>query len=171
MDAIAAGYPNSLSRRAAYLLSTEERMKALFATANDYTLALVRLVLGIVFFMHGAQVTLAWFGGYGFHATMHFFTAVLGIPAVFGYLAIVAQFFGGIGLIVGLLSRIAAFGIAMTMLVAVLTVHLHNGFFINWSGTQKGEGFEYHLLAIAICVLIMVKGAGAVSLDRLLAKA
>lgn len=146
-------------------------MKALFATANDYTLALVRLVLGIVFFMHGAQVTLAWFGGYGFHATMHFFTAVLGIPAVFGYLAIVAQFFGGIGLIVGLLSRIAAFGIAMTMLVAVLTVHLHNGFFINWSGTQKGEGFEYHLLAIAICVLIMVKGAGALSLDRLLAKA
>lgn len=146
-------------------------MKALFATANDCTLAFVRIVLGVMFFMHGAQVTLAWFGGYGFHATMHYFTTVMGIPAVFAFLAIVAQFFGGIGLIVGLLSRIAAFGIAMTMLVAVLTAHLHNGFFMNWSGSQKGEGFEYHLLVIAVCILIMVKGAGALSLDRLIAKA
>src|SRR5271154_2602189 len=95
------------------------RMKSLFNTANDHTVALVRLVLGIIFFMHGAQKTLAWFGGYGFHSTMNFFSVELGIPAVFALLAIAAEFFGGIGLIVGFLSRIAAFGIAVDMLVAV----------------------------------------------------
>ena len=146
-------------------------MKSLFATADDYTLAFVRLVLGIIFFIHGGQLALGWFGGYGFHATMHVFTTVLGIPALFACLAILTQLFGGIGLIVGLLSRLAALGIGIIMLVVIFTIHLHYGFFMNWSGTQKGEGFEYHLLAIAICVLITVKGAGALSIDRLLAKA
>jgi putative oxidoreductase len=146
-------------------------MKSLIATTNDYSLALARVVLGIIFFMHGAQKTLAWFGGYGFHATMHFFTTALGIPAVFAALAIAAEFLGGIGLIVGLLSRIAAFGIAVEMAVAVVLVHSHNGIFMNWAGTQKGEGYEYHLLAIVLCVLIMVKGAGAISADRALTKA
>jgi len=145
-------------------------MKSIFNTANDHTLALVRLVLGIVFFMHGAQKTLAWFGGFGFHATMHFFTVDMGIPAVFAFLAISAEFLGGIGLIVGFLSRIAAFGIAVNMLVAIAVVS-HNGIFMNWYGTQKGEGYEYHLLAIALCILIMVKGAGALSVDRALTKA
>jgi putative oxidoreductase len=127
-------------------------------------------VLGIVFFIHGAQLTLGWFGGYGFKGTMHFFTTQLGIPAVFAALAILAQFLGGLGLIVGLLGRIAAFGIAATMLVAVLKIHLAVGFFMNWSGTQKGEGYEYHLLAIVLCLLIMVKGSGALSIDRALSK-
>src|SRR5271165_5859096 len=131
----------------------EPPMKSIFNTANDHTLALVRLVLGIVFFMHGAQKTLAWFGGYGFHATMHFFTVDLGIPAVFALLAIAAEFLGGIGLIVGFLSRIAAFGISVNMLVAILMVHIHNGIFMNWFGNQKGEGYEYHLLAIVLCIL------------------
>jgi putative oxidoreductase len=146
-------------------------MKHLFSTANDHTIALVRLVLGIVFFMHGAQETLAWFGGYGFHSTMNYFTAHMGIPAVFAFLAISAEFLGGIGLIVGFLSRIAAFGIAVDMLVAVILVHARNGIFMNWHGTQKGEGYEYHLFTIALCVLIMVKGAGALSVDRVLTKA
>ena len=127
-------------------------MKNLFNTANDHTLALVRLVLGIIFFMHGAQKTLAWFGGYGFHSTMHFFTVEMGIPAVFAFLAITAEFFGGIGLIVGFLSRIAAFGIAVNMFVAVCMVHVHNGIFMNWYSHQKGEGYEFHLLAIALCI-------------------
>jgi putative oxidoreductase len=146
-------------------------MNKLFSTANDNTLALVRLVIGVVFFMHGAQKTLAWFGGYGFHATMHFFTTQMGIPAVFAFLAISAEFLGGIGLILGFLTRIAAFGIAVDMLVAVTLVHARNGVFMNWYGNQKGEGYEYHLLAIAICILLMVKGAGALSVDRALTKA
>ena len=145
-------------------------MKSLFNTSNDHTLALCRLVLGIIFFMHGAQKTLAWFGGYGFHSTMNFFTTQMGIPTAFALLAIAAEFLGGIGLIVGFLSRIAALGIAVNMLVAIFMVHAHNGVFMNWYGNQKGEGYEYHLLAIAICILIMVKGAGALSVDRALTK-
>ena len=146
-------------------------MKKILATTNDTTLAICRLVLGIVFFIHGAQITLGWFGGYGFSGTMHFFTAQLGIPAVFAALAILAQFLGGLGLIIGLLGRIAAFGITAVMLVAIVKVHIPVGFFMNWSETQKGEGYEYHLLVLALCLLIMVKGSGALSIDRVLSKA
>jgi len=144
-------------------------MKSLIATTNDHTIALARLMLGVVFFMHGAQKALGWFGGYGFHSTMHFFTG-MGIPTPFALLAISAEFLGGIGLIVGFLSRIAAFGIAVNMVVAIFMVHLPNGIFMNWFGNQKGEGYEYHLLAIALCILIMVKGAGALSVDLALTK-
>jgi putative oxidoreductase len=146
-------------------------MKQLLATTNDTTLAICRLVLGLVFFMHGAQFTLGWFGGYGFTGTMHFFTTQVGIPAFFAALSILAQFLGGLGLIVGLLGRIAALGLAITMLVAVIKIHLAFGFFMNWFGTQKGEGYEYHLLVLALCLLIMVKGSGAFSIDGVLSKA
>jgi putative oxidoreductase len=100
---------------------------------------------------------------------MGFFTG-MGVPAPLAFLAICAEFFGGIGLIVGLLSRVAALGIITNMLVAVATVHLHVGFFMNWAGTQKGEGYEYHLLAIALGLLIAVKGGGALSVDRSLSR-
>jgi putative oxidoreductase len=141
--------------------------RKLFVTVNDHTLALVRLVVGIIFFAHGAQLAVDWFGGYGWTASIAGF-AKSGVPPAFGALAILAEFLGGIGLIVGFLSRIAAFGIAATMIVAVLKVHLPNGFFMNWQGTQKGEGFEFHLPVIAIAVMIMLRGAGALSIDRLL---
>ena len=144
--------------------------RKLLTTSNDLTLTLVRLVLGVTFFMHGAQKMLGWFGGYGFHATMGFFTQQMGIPAPLAFLAICAEFFGGLGLIVGLLSRIAALGIIVNMLVAIATVHHVNGFFMNWSGQQKGEGYEYHLLAIALAIVVLVKGAGALSIDRLLTR-
>ena len=142
-------------------------MRKLLSTPNEFTLTIVRLVLGIVFFAHGAQKMLGWFGGYGFHGTMGFF-AHMGIPAPFAFLAICAEFFGGLGLIVGLLSRIAAFGIICNMLVAIFTVHVHNGFFMNWAGQQRGEGYEYHLLAIALLLIVLVRGAGALSIDRAL---
>jgi putative oxidoreductase len=132
--------------------------------------ALVRVTLGAVFFAHGAQKALGWFGGYGFAGTMSFFTETMHIPALFAFLAIMAEFLGGLGLIFGALTRLAAFGIAATMLVAIATVHLPFGFFMNWSGAQKGEGFEFHLLVLAMTVLLMIKGAGAASIDRLLAE-
>jgi putative oxidoreductase len=138
-------------------------MKRLLVTSNDGVLTLMRLVLGIVFFLHGAQKVLGWFGGFGFSGTMHAFTGMMHIPAPFAFLAILAEFLGGIGLIVGLLARVAAFGIAMNMVVAVAMVHL-----ANWYGNQKGEGYEYHLLAIVIALTIMVRGAGAFSVDRAL---
>jgi len=143
-------------------------MRKLLQTPNDQVLTILRLVLGIVFFAHGAQKMRGWFGGYGFTGTMGFFTGMLHIPAVFAFLAIAAEFFGGLGLIFGLFTRVAAFGIFCTMLVAVVMVHHQFGFFMNWAGTQKGEGFEFHLLALAITAFLMIRGAGAASVDRLL---
>jgi putative oxidoreductase len=143
-------------------------IRKLIATDNDSATTILRLVLGVVFFAHGAQKMLGWFGGYGFSGTMGFFTGVMHIPAVFAFLAIAAEFFGGLGLIVGLLTRIAAFGILCNMIVAVAMVHHQFGFFVNWTGAQKGEGYEYHLLALAIAAFLIIRGAGAASVDRLL---
>jgi putative oxidoreductase len=145
-------------------------LQLLFKTDHSFTSFLVRLTLGIVMFAHGAQLALGWFGGYGYSATMGFFTQQMHIPALFAFLAIAAEFAGSIGLIVGALSRVAAFGIAATMVVAILTVHTANGFFMNWAGAQKGEGFEYHLLAIALALVVMINGAGKWSLDGLVAQ-
>jgi putative oxidoreductase len=125
-------------------------------------------VLGVIFVAHGAQKMLGWFGGYGFTGTMGFFTNVMHIPAVFAFLAIAAEFFGGLGLIFGFLTRIAAFGIFFNMIVAIAMVHRQFGFFMNWAGAQKGEGYEYHLLVLAITAFLMIRGAGAASIDRML---
>jgi len=145
-------------------------LRKLMATDDAATTAILRLVLGIVFFAHGAQKLLGWFGGYGFTGTMGYFTGALHIPAFFGFLAIMAEFFGGLGLILGLFTRVAAFGIAVNMLVAVDMVHIRNGLFMNWLGAQKGEGFEFHLLVLAIATFLIIQGGGAVSADRKLSR-
>ncbi len=144
-------------------------MKALFQTHRDYLLTFLRLVLGVTFLAHGSQKVFGWFGGFGFTNTMHYFEH-LGIPAAFAFLAIAAEFAGGLGLIFGFLSRIAAFGIGVEMVVAIAKFHAANGFFMNWTGTQKGEGFEYHLLTLALIIAILVRGAGAVSIDSWIAR-
>jgi putative oxidoreductase len=144
--------------------------RKLINTTDDSVMTVLRLVLGVIFFAHGAQKTLGWFGGYGFSGTMGFFTNAIHIPAPLAFLAICAEFLGSIGLLVGLLGRVAAFGIACNMVVAVVMVHRHFGLFANWFGNQKGEGIEYHLIALAICLALMVKGSGAFSIDRALSK-
>jgi putative oxidoreductase len=141
-------------------------MKNILKTTDSYFPTIARLTLGVVMFPHGAQKVLGWFGGYGFSGTMGFFTGQMHIPALFAFLAIAAEFAGSLGLITGFLSRIAAFGIAVNMVVAVVTVHGANGFFMNWYGSQKGEGFEYHLLAIGLALIVMIAGAGKASIDR-----
>ena len=143
-------------------------LRKLIATDDDVASLVLRVVLGIVFFAHGAQLALGWFGGNGFSATMQFFTQNMHIPTVFAFLAIMAQFLGSLGLIVGLLTRVAAFGIAVVMLVATVMIHLPVGFFMNWFGNQKGEGYEYHLLAMVIALALMIKGGGKASIDRAL---
>jgi len=125
---------------------------------------ILRITLAVVIFPHGAQKVLGWFGGHGFKGTMKYFTDS-GIPAVFALLAIAAEFLGSLGLAVGLLTRVAAFGIACVMVVAIVTVHWQHGFFMNWYGNQKGEGFEYHLLVLGIAITLITVGAGAWSLD------
>jgi len=143
-------------------------LKKIMRTNWDVSLLILRVVLGIVFFPHGAQKMLGWWGGGGFEGTMGYFTGQ-GVPYVLALLAILAEFLGSLGLIVGLLTRVAAFGITCVMVVAIFMVHLPNGFFMNWSGKQAGEGFEYHLLVLAITVVLMWRGAGAYSVDRKLA--
>ena len=144
-------------------------LSLLFKTNNSTAPLVARLMLGFVMFPHGAQKMLGWFGGHGFSGTMGFFTGTMHIPAVFAFLAILAEFAGSLGLITGLLSRVAAFGIATNMVVAILTTHAANGFFMNWFGNQKGEGFEYHLLAIGLALIVLIHGAGKASLDALIA--
>ena len=141
------------------LLKTHDRIEPL----------LLRLFLGIVFFPHGAQKVLGWFGGHGFAGTMGAFTQQSHIPALFAFLAIAAEFAGSLGLILGLLTRVAAFGILANMLVAVAMVNSKFGFFMNWSGKQPGEGFEFHLLAIGMALALIFAGGGKPSADQALA--
>lgn len=144
--------------------------KKIISTDAGLVPLILRLTLGIVMFPHGAQKALGLFGGPGFSGTMGFFTEQMHIPAIFALLAIAAEFLGSLGLIVGLLTRVAAFGILSVMAVAILTVHAKVGFFMNWYGSQQGEGFEYHLLAIGLALALIVTGGGCGSVDRKLSK-
>jgi putative oxidoreductase len=143
--------------------------KKLISTENDIATAVLRIMLGVVFFPHGAQKVLGWFGGYGFAGTYDAFTNKMGIPGLFALLAFAAEFLGSIGLVFGFMTRLAAFGIFCVMAVAVKMLHWQHGFFMNWFGQQKGEGFEYHLLVMAIAAALMIRGAGAYSVDGALA--
>ncbi len=140
-------------------------LRKLMQTDDDAGMLIVRVFLGLVMFPHGAQKLLGWFGGHGFAATMQGMTS-MGLPAVVVLLVILAESFGAVGLISGFLGRFCAFGVFCVMAGAIFTVHLHNGFFMNWEGTQKGEGFEYHLLAIGMAIAVMIKGSGQASIDR-----
>ncbi|MEO6183995.1 MAG: DoxX family protein [Verrucomicrobiota bacterium] len=143
-------------------------MRKLFKTNDELAPLILRLGLAVVMFPHGAQKVLGWFGGYGFSATMSSFTEKMHIPAPFAFLAILSEFGGALALFFGLLTRISAFGIGVTMAVAIFMGHAQNGFFMNWSGKQAGEGFEYHILAIAIALALMCQGGGKLALDSLI---
>lgn len=138
----------------------------MLSTSRDPLLLLLRLILGAIFFGHGAQKALGWFGGSGYHATMHAFTAGMHIPAFFAFLAIAAEFAGSLGLIAGFLTRVAAFGISIVMLVAIFKVHLGNGLL----GSPGHAGYEFPLALLGIAVLLLVRGAGALSVDRALSR-
>jgi len=143
-------------------------LKWMLGTDGDWVITMVRIVLGVVFFAHGAQKALGWFGGAGLQTTVQVFREHLRIPAPLALLSVAAEFLGGLGLIVGLLSRIAALGIAVVMIVALLAVHRKFGFFMNWYGEKQGHGIEYHVLVLALALAVMIKGGGAFSLDQVL---
>jgi putative oxidoreductase len=144
--------------------------KTLLHTTDAIGPAILRWTLAVVLFPHGAQKLLGWFGGHGFQGTMGYLTDGIGLPWVIALLVIVIEFFGPLGLALGLLSRPAAFGIASVMVGAVATTHWPHGFFMNWAGNQAGEGFEYHLLVLGIALALMIEGGGAFSLDRRLSR-
>jgi putative oxidoreductase len=144
-------------------------MKRLFDTDDAWSGLILRVTLGVVMFPHGAQKLLGWFGGFGFSGTMGFFTEKLGIPAVIAFLVIIGESLGSLALIGGFLTRFAAASLAIIMVGAIVLAHLPYGFFMNWSGKQAGEGFEFHLLVIAIGLALAVSGGGKGSVDRAIA--
>lgn len=127
---------------------------------------IARLTVAGVMLPHGLQVTLGWFGGYGFSGTMDAFTTKMGLPTIVAFLVIMAESLGAVSLAVGFLTRFCAASLAIVMAGAVWIAHANNGFFMNWFGQQTGEGFEYHLLVIGLCLSLVVSGGGALSLDR-----
>jgi putative oxidoreductase len=142
----------------------------LLGTDGDWVIAIARIALGVVFFAHGAQKMLGWFGGTGLQTTVRIFREHLHIPAPLAVLAVAAEFLGGLGLIVGLFSRVAALSIAAVMCVALFAVHRKFGFFMDWYGDKRGHGIEYHILVLALAMLVIFKGAGALSLDQVLSR-
>ncbi|QWV94500.1 DoxX family protein [Geomonas oryzisoli] len=140
----------------------------LLATEDTASLTVLRLFLALVMFPHGAQKVFGWFGGPGFTGTMEMFTKMMGIPYLFGLMAVLTEFVGPLLLVAGLATRVAALVMAGEMVVAVALVHLHNGFFMNWTGKQAGEGFEYHILVVGMALALMIGGGGCWSVDRLM---
>lgn len=145
-------------------------MKAFFQTDESVNNLFIRVMLGIVIFPHGAQKLLGWFGGYGLEGTLGFFTNQLGVPMIVAILVILGESLGALGLITGFLTRFCAMGILIIMTGAIFMSHAANGFFMNWSGKQGGEGFEYHLLAIALCIPLLISGGGLFSADSFITK-
>ena len=139
-----------------------------FLTERDFMLLALRVVLAIVIFPQGAQKLLGWYGGFGLDGTLQFFASI-GVPALLAIAVIASDFFGSIALALGLGARLAALGTLAVMLGAMLLVHGEHGFFINWYGAQQGEGIQFHLLASAASIVLLARGGGAWSLDRVVA--
>lgn len=142
-------------------------LQKFFKTDSDLGSLILRVVAGVVMFPHGAQKLLGWFGGYGFTGTMGYLTGV-GIPTPIAFLVIIGESLGAVALIFGFLTRLSALGVGLIMIGATLIAHVENGFFMNWAGNQKGEGFEFHILLIAISVVLLIKGGGKASVDSLI---
>ena len=144
-------------------------MELIFATYPSWSLFVVRVALGAVFFAHGAQKVFGWFGGNGMRATVDAFRQYMGIPAAATVLAALIECFGGLAMLAGLLARPAALGLIGVMLVAIVKVHWRNGFFINFQNVpNRGHGYEFNFVLAAMALAILLGGAGRCSIDRLM---
>jgi putative oxidoreductase len=143
---------------------------SLFKTDDSWVGLILRVALGGVMFAHGAQKLLGWFGGHGFEGTMGFFTQQMGLPWLVAFLVIIGESIGSLGMIAGLLTRFTAASFIVIMIGAIATVHWPQGFFMNWTGQQQGEGFEYHLLVIAMSTALLAVGGGKWALDGVIAR-
>ena len=150
-------------------LTHRDRLRGVLATRDSVVPSVLRVALGGVIFGHGLQKVFGWFGGYGIEGTMKFFASI-GMPSVIGALVILSDFLGSLALIAGLATRLSAAAAGAVMLGAVLLVHLPNGFFMNWGGAPRGEGYEFHLLALAMAAALVVAGGGSASVDGWLAR-
>lgn len=157
---------SSVSARPALENMTSQSSTRRAELVASFAPAALRLALAVVMFPHGAQKVLGWFGGYGWSGTMGFLTGTIGLPSPLAALVILIEFLAPILLVAGVLTRLAALGVAAVMVGAIVTVHAQHGFFMNWSGSQAGEGFEYHLLALGIAFALALGGGGRWALDR-----
>jgi putative oxidoreductase len=146
-------------------------LRSIVATRSKSAPVVARLVLGLVMLPHGTQHALGWFGGYGFHGTLGWMTDTLGFPAPLAAVAIVVELLAPVALVLGLGGRIAAAGI-FGLMVGAASTHMPNGFFMNWFGTLAPgvEGYEYHLIVMALAAVVVIEGSGALSIDRLLSR-
>lgn len=142
----------------------------IFNTNNDWTGLVIRLTLGLIIFPHGAQKMLGWFNGPGFSKEMEHLTGPMDLPWIISFLVILIEFFGAVSLLIGSASRLWAIALGILFTGIIFTAHIENGFFMNWFGNQKGEGYEYHLLIIGLCIALLVNGSGKYSIDRLISK-
>jgi putative oxidoreductase len=145
-------------------------MEALFKTDDSWSTAVLRTMLGVVMFAHGAQKLFGWFGGNGFSGTMGFFTNVMYLPWLVAFLVIIGESLGSLALIAGFLTRFTAASFIVIMLGAIATSHWPQGFFMNWFGQQQGEGFEYHLLVIGMSAALVLAGGGKWSIDGVIVR-
>lgn len=145
-------------------------IQRLTATQPDTTPLILRIVFTIVIWPHGAQLLLGCFGGFGFTNTMQYFTTQSGLPSFIAFLVIMLEFFGSLFILLGVFTRFFAAAALILFLGMIVTVHQQFGFFMNWFGNMKGEGFEYHLLVIGILLPLVISGAGKASFDTLIYK-
>ena len=145
-------------------------MCKLLATDSSLAALIARITVGVVMLPHGLQKTVGMFGGYGFSGTMGFLTGTVGLSSLVAFLVIIGESLGALALIVGFFTRFCAASMAIIMIGAAKVGHLQNGFFMNWFGNQAGEGFEYHILVIGLCLSLVVSGAGKLSLDGKLSR-
>ena len=142
-----------------------QAIKTLFTTTGGYGALALRLPVGLILAAHGAQKLFGWFGGYGLSGTAQWLESIGLAPGLLmALLAGGAEFFGGLALMLGLLTRPAALAAAFTMLVAIVSVHLGNGLFM------ANNGYEFALALLAATVALTLQGAGRLSLDALVAK-
>jgi putative oxidoreductase len=141
-------------------------IELLCKTDRSIATLFIRLALGAVMFAHGAQKVFGWWGGAGFSATIDAFTIKQGFPLWIVILLMIIELLGSSGLILGFLTRLSALGIATSMGACAYLYHIPNGFFMNWFGQQKGEGIEYHILVLGICIALIIQGGGLLSVDR-----
>jgi putative oxidoreductase len=145
-------------------------LRKIFATENSSNWLLLRVALGTVMLAHGLQKMFGWFGGFGWANTMSYFTDHVGLPSPIAAMVILIESVGALFLIIGLAGRLNAFLMLVVIFGAFFVDHLPNGFFMNWFGNQKGEGFEFDILFAAIAFILCINGSGSLSIDRMIAK-
>lgn len=139
----------------------------ILTTSGDLSTLVLRLTAGTIMLVHGLQKSFGLFGGFGFRASMNYFTGTMKLPWIVALSVIVVETLCPLCLMIGMLSRLCALALVVVMIGAIVTTNAKNGLFMNWYGTQAGEGYEYHLLFIGICIAIVISGGGKFSVDEL----